>query len=79
MTEMAGAIGAVSQVSDNPWLGPDWRLNQIALSKSTVRTPMQAVKQPVTLESFDHLEALKVLLLSDKLWLIISVALLILL
>ena len=40
---------------------------------------MQAVKQPVTLESFDHLEALKVLLLSDKLWLIISVALLILL
>ena len=40
---------------------------------------MQAVKQPVTLESFDYREALKMLLLSDELWLIISVALLILL
>ena len=40
---------------------------------------MQAVKQPVTLESFNHQEALKIILLSDKLWWIISVALLILL
>ena len=40
---------------------------------------MQAVKQPVTLKSFYHQEALKMLLLSDELWLIISVALLILL
>ena len=32
---------------------------------------MQAVKQPVTLESFDHRETLKMLLLSDELWLII--------
>ena len=37
---------------------------------------MQALKQPVTLESFNHGEALK-MLLSDKLWLIIFVALLI--
>ena len=40
---------------------------------------MQDVKQPVTLESFDHREALKVLLLSEELWLTISVAPLILL
>ena len=40
---------------------------------------MQAVKQPVTLESFNHQEALKIILLSDELWWIISVALLILL
>ena len=39
---------------------------------------MQTVKQPVTLESFDHRQALKMLLLSDEQWLIISVALLIL-
>ena len=37
---------------------------------------MQAVKQPVTLESFGHWEALKIIILSDELWLIISVALL---
>ena len=43
--------------------------------------PMQAVKQPVTLESFNNWEALtmELLLFSDELWLIISVALLILL
>ena len=41
--------------------------------------PMQAVKQPITFESFDHREALKMFLLSDELWLIISVALLVLL
>ena len=35
---------------------------------------MQAVKQPVTLESFNHQEALKMLLLSDELWLILYVA-----
>ena len=40
---------------------------------------MQVEKQPVTLESFDHREALKMFLLSDELWLIISVTLLILL
>ena len=40
---------------------------------------MQAVKKPVTLENFHQQEALRVLLLSDKQWLIISVALLILL
>ena len=39
---------------------------------------MQAVKQAVTLESFDHQKALKILLLSDEPWLIVSVALLIL-
>ena len=32
---------------------------------------MQAVKQPVTLESFEHREALKIFLLSDELWLYI--------
>ena len=37
---------------------------------------MQAVKQPVTFESFDHQEVLKMLLPSDELWLIISIALL---
>ena len=40
---------------------------------------MQAMKQPLTLDGLDHREALKMLLLSDELWLIISVALLILL
>ena len=40
---------------------------------------MQAVKQLVTLESFNHRDALKMLLLSDELWLIISAALFILL
>ena len=34
---------------------------------------MQALKQPVTLESFDLVEALKMLLLSHELQLIISV------
>ena len=38
---------------------------------------MQAVKQPATLKSINYPEALLMLLLSDKLWLIISVALLI--
>ena len=32
---------------------------------------MPAVKQTVTLESFDHQEALKMLVLSDELWLYI--------
>ena len=57
---------------------PNW----IALYNSTVgeSAPMQTVKQPVTLESFNHWETLKMLLLSDvELWQIISVALLILL
>ena len=52
------------------------------LSNSTAGggcAPMQDVKQPVTLESFDHQEALKMLLLSEELWLTISVAPLILL
>ena len=40
---------------------------------------MQAVKQPVILESFHHQQALKMLLLSIEQWLIISVAFLILL
>ena len=40
---------------------------------------MQAVKQPVTLERFDHRESLKMLPLSEEQWLSISVALLILL
>ena len=40
---------------------------------------MQTVKQTVILESFDHCETLKMLLLLDKLWLIMSVAFLILL
>ena len=35
---------------------------------------MQAVKQQAKLESFDHRKALKLLLLSDELWLIIPVA-----
>ena len=41
--------------------------NSIALSNSTAgeSAPMQTVKQPVTLESFDHWEVLKMLLLSD--------------
>ena len=39
---------------------------------------MQALKQPVTLERFNHQEALK-MLLSDELWLIIFVAPLVLL
>ena len=41
--------------------------NSIALSNSTAGecAPMQTVKQPVTLESFDHWEVLKMLLLSD--------------
>ena len=56
-------------------------LNQTVLFTSAAGecTPVLVVKQPVTLESFGHREALKMLLLSDKLWLIISVALLILL
>ena len=33
---------------------------------------MQAEKQPVTLRSFNHQETLKMFLLSDKLWLILS-------
>ena len=40
---------------------------------------MQAVKQPVILEGFDHREALKMLLLLDEVWLMLFVALLILL
>ena len=40
---------------------------------------MQVMKQPVTLESFKRWEALRILLLSDKLWMIIYVTLLILL
>ena len=40
---------------------------------------MQAVKEPVTLERFDCQEALRMLHLLDELWLIVSVALLILL
>ena len=40
--------------------------------------PLQGVKQPVTLESFDHQEAFKILPLLDKLSLIISVALILL-
>ena len=53
--------------------GPDQSLIQITLSKSTDRecTPMQALKQSVTLERFDHLDALALFPLSDKLWLII--------
>ena len=39
---------------------------------------MQAVKQPVILEGFDHREALKMLLLLDEVWLMLFVALLIL-
>ena len=39
---------------------------------------MEDVEQPVTLESFDYQEALKMLLLSDELWLIMSVGLLLL-
>ena len=38
---------------------------------------MQAVKEPVTLKSFDHQQASHILFLSDELWLIISAALLI--
>ena len=40
---------------------------------------MQALKEPVTLENFDYQEAFTFLHLSDELWLIITVALLILL
>ena len=40
---------------------------------------MQAVKQPVTLENFEHREALKMLLLLEELWLMLFVALLVLL
>ena len=40
---------------------------------------MQAVKQLVILEGFDHREALKMLLLLDEVWLTLFVALLILL
>ena len=32
---------------------------------------MQAVRQPVTSENFDHRKALKIFLLSDELWLVI--------
>ena len=38
---------------------------------------MHAVKQPVALRNFDYREALKMLFLSDELWLIICVAILI--
>ena len=79
MTKAAGLSGAVPQVSDSPYRGPDQSINQIVLSKSTSGecAPMQAVKQPVTLESFDHREALKMILLSHELWPIISGTLLI--
>ena len=78
MTETVGLFLAVQQVPDTPKGGPDQSLNQIALFNLTVGecTPMQAVKQPV--KSFDHQEVLKMLLFSDELWLIISVAPLIL-
>ena len=69
MTETAGLFGVVPQVPD--------ALNHNSTAGECA--PMQAVKQAVTLESFDHQEPLKMLFLSDKLWLIISVALLILL
>ena len=75
MTKTAGLFGAVLQVLDTSQRGPGRSLNLILLSNPTAVecAPMQVVKQPVTLES------LKMLLLSDELWLIISVALLILL
>ena len=44
MTEMAGLFGAVSQVPDTPYRGPDQSLNRIALSNSTAGeyAPVQA-------------------------------------
>ena len=56
MTEMAWLVGAMPQVPDTPERGPDWSLNETALPNSTAEecTPMQAVKQPVTLDSIDH-------------------------
>ena len=37
------------------------------------RAPTQVVKQPATFESFNHQEALQILLLSNELWLIIYI------
>ena len=56
MTETAGLFGAVLQVPETLYRGPDRSLNRIVLSKLTAGqcTPMQAVKKPVTLKSFDH-------------------------
>ena len=69
MTETVGLFGAVPQVPDTSQRGSDQSLNWMALSNSAVGecVPMEAVKQPVTLESFDHHEVLKMLLFLDKL------------
>ena len=77
LTETAGLFGAVPQISDTPWRGPDLYCI-IQLSCGGVDTYARCEK-PVTLETFDHWEILKRLFFSDDLWLIISVALLILL
>ena len=71
MTKAPRLFGAVPQVPDTPYRAPDRSLNRIGLSNPIVRecTRMQIVKQPVTLESFDYQKALKMLLLSDQLWL----------
>ena len=79
MTKMAGLLIGVPQVSGTPYRGPDQHWIALSNSDAGECAPVQAVKQSVTLESFNHWEASKMLLLSDELWQIISVALLILL
>ena len=79
MAERAGIFGTVPQVPGTPLIGPDQSLNHIVLSNSTaggVRT-YAGCETTSNMESFDHREAFD--LLSDELWLITSVALLILL
>ena len=82
MTEMTWLFRAAPQVPDTP---PSKKARPNSKQEHVIQlickecTPLQAVKQPVTLESFDHQEALKILLLSDELWLIISVSVILLL
>ena len=68
MAKTAGLFGAVPQVPDTSLSWPDRSLNWIALSNTTEGecAPTQAVKQPVTSESFDHRETFKMLLLSTN-------------
>ena len=84
MTEMTWLFRAAPQVPDTSpppkkKARPNSKREHIIQLICKECTPLQAVKQPVTLESFDQQQALKILLLSDELWLIISVSVILLL
>ena len=67
--------GTIWSCNTSPWqplkrARPKSKLDCISNSTVEECAAKQAVKQPITFESFDHWEALKMLFLSDELWLI---------